>query len=373
MICLSVGVVLWWISGTGLDSVGNQSDQILRIIAEATLAIVLFADAANLRIARLRHAYSWPLRMLAVGLPLAIVIGSIVNYALLPQIGIWGVVLLSALLAPTDAALGASVFSNTEVPERVRDSVLAESGMNDGLALPFIIFAACGAVAGQHEFAGDGWLIFAAKQVGLGILIGFLGGSLGGYIINRAISLNLAEPKHGAMFVFLLIGIIFFLAEEFHGNSFVAVFIAGLFFGNFAKDHAHSAQEFLEAEGLLLTMASFVFIGAFVVPRGIEGISWQIVSIVLLSMFFVRPLAIWLSLLGSGAPAKTKLFLGWFGPRGLATALFAVFVLIQFQAIEYGDTIIAVTALAVLISTFLHGISAYWAGPWLNTDDRDMQ
>ncbi|MEM9330836.1 MAG: cation:proton antiporter [Pseudomonadota bacterium] len=368
MICLSVGLVLWLTGGMSLDPIGNQSDYILRIIAEITLAIVLFADASNLRLSRLRDGYAWPLRMLVIGLPLAIVIGSMVNFAFLPQLGIWSIILLAALLAPTDAALGASVFTNTAIPEKVRDSVLAESGLNDGLALPFIIFAACAAIGEQHQFAGDGWLVFAAKQVGLGVLIGLLGGSIGGFVLNRAINSGLTEPKHGAMFVFLLIGIVFFSAEEFEGNSFVAVFVAGLFFGKFAKDHAHSAREFLEAEGLLLTMASFVFIGAFVAPKGIENINWQIAAIVLLSLFIVRPLAIWLSLLGSGISTRKKLFLGWFGPRGLATALFTVFVLIEFDSIEYGETLISVTALAVVCSTFLHGISAYWAAPFLESE-----
>ncbi|MEM7290772.1 MAG: cation:proton antiporter, partial [Pseudomonadota bacterium] len=231
MICLSIGVIVWWAGGNDLKAVGDQSNHILRIIAEVTLAVVLFADAATLKFGRLRHGFAWPLRMLLIGLPLAFVFGSMVNYALLPQIGIWGGILLAALLAPTDAALGASVFSNEEVPQKVRDAVLAEGGLNDGLALPFIIFAACAAVGGQHQFAGDGWLVFAAKQIGFGALTGLVMGGIGGVVINRAINADLAKSKHGAMFVFLLVGIVFFVAEEVQGNSFVAVFVAGMFFG----------------------------------------------------------------------------------------------------------------------------------------------
>ena len=154
LICLAVGVFAWYFGGIPEEGRENNNG-LIRIVAEATLAIVLFTDAANLKLSRFRHEISWPFRMLVIGLPLAVAIGAAVNFVFLPAIGIWELLLIAALLAPTDAALGASVFTNEAVPARIRDSVLAESGLNDGLALPLIIFLACIAVGGQHDFAQD--------------------------------------------------------------------------------------------------------------------------------------------------------------------------------------------------------------------------
>lgn len=358
MMCLAIGVSAWWV---GLHP-EMESVEFLRIVAEATLAIVLFADASTLNLRQFRKQLSWPTRMLLIGLPLAVGFGTVANFFLLPGIEIWSLVLLAALLAPTDAALGAAVFSNEDVPADVRDSVLAESGLNDGLALPFIIFAACAAIGEQHEFAQDGWLIFAAKQIGYGFLVGGILGFVGGYLLEKAVALGIADTKHGAVFALILNGLVFFAVEELGGNSFVGVFIAGMMFGTAARTQAHSAEQFLATEGNLLTMVAFVFIGVAIIPEGISNFTWEIGAVVALSLFVVRPLAIWLSLLGSSANQRTRLFLGWFGPRGLATALFSIFVLLEFGAIESGETILAVTACAVLASTVVHGMSAFWAG-----------
>ena len=367
LLCLAAGLGAWYFGG--IRGGPESSIEILRIIAEATLAIVLFTDAANLKLSRFRHEVSWPFRMLVIGLPLAVVFGALVNFVFLPAIGIWELLLIAALLAPTDAALGASVFSNEEIPARIRDSILAESGLNDGLALPLIIFFACIAVGGQHDFAQDNWLIFAAQQIGFGLLAGALSGAGGGFLLNRAIKAGLAREKHAAIYAFLIIGLTYLVAEEMNGNSFVAVFIAGMAFGAQAGSAAKAIEEFLEAEGLLLTMVSFVFIGAYIVPVGFERVDASIAIVVLASLFLIRPLAVTLSLAGSNVTIRESLFMGWFGPRGLATALFAVFVLAEFSNLKNRETIIAVTALAVTLSTVLHGASAYWAGKWFRSGE----
>ena len=207
-------------------------------------------------------------------------------------------------------------------------------------------------------------MIFAAQQIGFGLLIGAVAGAGGGFLLNHAIKAGLAKERHAAIYAFLVIGLTFLAAEEVHGNSFVAVFVAGMAFGALAGTAAKSVEDFLEAEGLLLIMVSFVFIGAYIVPVGFQMVDFFIVVVVLASLFAVRPLAILLSLAGSDATVRDALFMGWFGPRGLATALFAVFVLAEFSNLENRDAIVAVTALAVTLSTILHGVSAYWAGNW---------
>ena len=311
--------------------------------------------------ARLTREASWSLRMLAIGMPVAFVIGGAAAFFLFPELGAWQALLLAALLLPTDAALGASVFNNDKVPQKVRDAILTESGLNDGLALPLIVFLACAAIGGQHELAQDSWLLFALKQIGFGLITGIVLGAIGGFLINRAVAAGLAEKHHGALFSLALIAGIYLAAQQLGGNSFVAVFCGGIAFGARAGPAAHASKEFLETDGLLLTMLSFIYIGAIILPEGLANVTLAIVVIVAASLFIVRPLAIVLAMAGTKTDFKTRLFLGWFGPRGLATALFALFVIFEFRLLSGTQTILSVTALAVALSTVLHGISSHWA------------
>lgn len=358
MLCLLAGFVMFQ-SGS---FPARELSPFLQTIAEATLALVLFADAAHLKVSRLKGEANWPVRMLGFGFPFAVLIGTAVNFLLFPVLDIWEIILLAALLTPTDAALGASIFSNRKVPAKVRDSLVVESGLNDGLALPFIIFAACAAIGEQHRFASDGWLVFAMKQIGFGLVVGAALGALGGWLVFRSVNAGMARENYASMFAVLLITIVFLLAHELGGNSFVAVFIAGLLFGRFSGKTASRIREFVETDGTLLTMISFLFIGAILLPRGLGDIGVAGVITVALSLFFVRPLAIWLSFAGTETDTSTRLFFGWFGPRGLATALFAIFVIAEFEQLQNKELIIAITACAVAASAVLHGVSAYWAG-----------
>lgn len=357
MLCLALGY--------GASTFGTFPSGImlsgLEWVAEGTLAIVLFADAARLTFAKIRHQLRWPGRMLLFGMPLAVVIGYGAIAPFYPELSVWAVILLAALLVPTDAALGKAVFENPAVPDRVRDCLLAESGLNDGLALPFIIFAACATIGFDHELNQPNWLLFAFQQIGFGILCGVIIGAAGGFLLREAIGRHLAKPDQGAVFALMLILITYLAAELIGGNAFVAVFVSGLFFGGVAGDCAKRADEFLESDGLLLTMLSFVFIGAILLPSGLAVIDWRGIVVILLSLFLVRPLAVWLSLIGSNADTRSRLFLGWFGPRGLATALFAVIVLSEFADLAAMQTLIGLTAVTVAISTVLHGISAHFA------------
>ena len=357
MVCLSVGIVLYFVDVVPPNSMGKA----LELVAEATLAIVLFVDASQLKIAAIRRNAEWPTRMLALGLPLAIGLGSLVFLPFFPGMPIWEIVLLAALLAPTDAALGEAVFSNPKVPERIREALTAESGLNDGLALPAIIFFACAAVGFDHDLDQGNWVLFAGSQIFVGVGVGALLGAAGGWASHESVHRGFAEAQSSAVFGLLLVAIVFFAAETLGGNPFVAVFVAGILFGKFAKDCAGRARQFLHTEGTILLMVAFVYIGAILVPKGLMAVDWRIFIAVLLSLFVVRPLAIWLSLRGTQSNWRTRLFLGWFGPRGLATALFTLIVLDEFSDKLMSETILATTMLAVVLSTVLHGVSAHFA------------
>ena len=362
--------------GFGLQRAGlvpaAAGDAALAVVAQATLAIVLFADASQTRFRALRRSAGWSARLLLIGMPLALVLGALTLAPLLPGWSLWQVALLAALLVPTDAALGQSLFADEGVPRPVREALTVESGLNDGLALPAIIFLGCAAVGYEHDLAGDDWLVFAAEQVSFGVLAGLAAGSVGGAVI----ALTGAAGAAGGAAILALVPTAFFGAEAADGNGFVAVFAAGLAFSatarlrrsapDAARDHARA---FMERDGLLMTMISFAYIGAILLPEAVERFSpaWGVG--IALVLFVVRPAATVLAMAGTGTTLRTRLVLGWFGPRGLGTALFAVFVLSEFMALNRGPDIVAFATLTVAVSAILHGTTAFAASAFCGRDD----
>ncbi|MHA7777287.1 cation:proton antiporter [Roseibium sp. M-1] len=358
MVFLTIGMFVG-IGGSALDL---EAATMFHHLAEVTLALLLFADATTLRREALFAIEQRTSRMLLLGLPLAIVIGTAINFVFLPDWPLWEVCLLAALLAPTDAALGQSIQSNDRIPQDYRDTTNAESGLNDGLALPFVIFFAGLAAGDAGTETGRGALLWlVAEQIGLGAFIGILGGFTIGKIRNYVLKQKLMEVGQGQVATLLMVGFIFFAAEHFGGNSFVAVFVAGIAYANSAIGSVSHARHFLEGDGQFLAMLSFFFIGALFVPEAMAFLTLPMFLVVVLSLLVVRPLAIWLSLTGTKTSASERLFYGWFGPRGLATALFAVFVAMDFEGIQMIDKILVIAITAVLVSAFVHGFSARFA------------
>lgn len=364
MLCAAFGVGLYLVDGVPGKLIGED----LTMLAEVTLAIVLFTDAAHLKVSRLNERKSWPLRMLFIGIPLMFGIGSLTLLLLFPSMPFWQLALIAALLAPTDAALGQSLISNQKIPVHIRDTLTAESGLNDGLALPLIIFIACAAVGFEHELAQENWYVFAGQQIGFGVLLGAILGSLGGIASEWSVHRGFAVEDNTSIFALALIALTYFAAGVVGGNSFVAIFTSGLCFGRFAKDCAGRAKEFLETDGVLLVMTAFFFIGALMIPQGFSNMSWPAVAAVTLSLFIVRPLAVYLSMLGTNTTPRARLFLGWFGPRGLATALFTLIILSEFGDKLQSETILSVIMLAFTASTILHGITAHYADRFWSGD-----
>lgn len=354
--------------GLAIDAAGYlppAADQgLLRLVAEATLAVVLFADAAHTRFPALRRSAAWSARLLLLGMPLALVLGTAALAPVFPGWGFYQIALLAALLVPTDAALGQSLFADPAVPQPVREALTVESGINDGLALPAIIFLACASVGYEHEFTQESWLVFAAHQVGYGASAGLVVGAAGGLLLLPSSGRG---PAAGVA-TLALVAVAFFGASSWGGNGFVAVFVAGLAFslvtarlGRGGARTRGRARAFVERDGLLMTMLSFVYIGAVLLPDALARFepAWGVA--IALSLFVVRPLAVWSAMAGTGTATRTRLALGWFGPRGLATALFAVFVLEEFMAIGAGPDILAIATLAVAASAVLHGATSFVA------------
>ena len=354
---VTLGVVL---GAGGLGWMEVQVDAaILHNLAELTLILVLFSDAARIDLRCLRREQSLPARLLLIGMPLTIALGALAALLVLPSFAFFEALLLAAILAPTDAALGQAVVSSPLVPTRIRQTLNVESGLNDGIALPLVLLLAsfAGAAPGDNADA-VGWLEFAALQVSLGPLVGVAIAWLGGKALARAHAqgqVNAAFERLAALALALLA---FGGAELVGGNGFIAAFMAGLTLGNSARDTCEALYEFGEAEGQLLTLLVFLAFGATLVPHALPHLDWRVCLYALLSLTLVRALPVALSLLGAGLQPGSLLFLGWFGPRGLASILFMLLV-VEEHMLPHGMLLEATVITSVLASTFAHGFSAY--------------
>ena len=340
----------------------QDADKLLHIVAEIALVVLLFLDAAKINLTALQNRHVWPVRMLVIGLPLTIILGTLAAFPFLPGWPLVAVALVAAILAPTDAALGHAVVTNPAVPERVRRALTVESGLNDGLALlAVLLFASLAAEAMDGEQTN--WLIFGAKQLLLGPVVGIAAGVTGGKLLLFAHRRNLTSETFEGIAALALAGTAYLGATQIGGNGFIAAFVAGLCFGKVVQGACQFVYEFTESEGQFLTWGAFFLLGLVLVPDAIQHLTLASLAIILPSLFVVRPLAIWLSLLGTDASPVTRLFFGWFGPRGLATALFALLILEQMTH-DLAEPVLALAINAVWISALLHGLSAAPAAKW---------
>lgn len=336
----------------------SQIEAVLHVVAEISLIILLFLDASQIDISKLRAQNTLPTRMLMIGLPLCILFGTVLGLIFFPEWPIVLIALIAAILAPTDAALGQSVVTNEKVPERERQTLVVESGLNDGLALPVILFfASLLAVMQTPTDESVNWVVFVSGQIILGPIVGIFMGWTSGKSFILAEKRGLTSHTNQGIGTLALTGSTYLMATLLGGNGFIAAFVAGLVFGNMVKGRCRFLYEFTESEGQMLVWASFLFIGLGLLPEAISHLTWPIAGYILASLFVVRPLAIYLSLLGTQTRFVSRLFLGWFGPRGLATALFALIVAQQIEH-DIAESVVIVAINAVWISALLHGITA---------------
>ena len=349
-----------WLVGTdGLDLADiDPSNSVIHTIAELTLILVLFSDAARIELKRLLADHDLPLRLLIIGMPLSILMGASTTLWIFPE-ATWPVVfLVAAILAPTDAALGQSVVSSHRVPVRIRQALNVESGLNDGVALPLVLTLAIWAGAPVENEAGLGNVFtFAAMQLTLGPLVGLASGYVGARLIDAAITRQwITEPFQGIAILCVALAA-FALAESIGGNGFISAFTAGLFFGSLIRHHCKFLFEFMESEGHLLTIITFIIFGAVMLPQALHHAVWGTVLLALLFLTLVRMIPVALSMTGLGLSLPSKLFLGWFGPRGIASILFALLILEDYP-IPGGEELLACVVVTVALSILLHGITA---------------
>ena len=358
LMAVGIGILITFLV---VDPIDIRSPAALTFL-ELTLALVLFTDAARIDVGRIRRQYRWPARMLLIGLPLAMILGALVAGWIL-AIPLGAALLLGVILAPTDAALAEPVLESEVLPVRIRQTLNIESGLNDGLALP-VLFIAIGLIESEAGRSVSSSVLLVVSLVGIGVAGGALLGLAGAWVISRATEHGWMDELHQKIAAVALALGTFAAVEVLGGSGFVAAFVAGAVLGARVRPKCEYLYDFADTEGRALVLIAFVFLGAGPIYQLIrEGVPWQAWVVSLVALFVVRPLAIGVSLIGEKLLPSTVLFFGWFGPRGLATA---VFLLVAFEELTDISPLVAdITFLTVALSVLLHGVSAMPASQWL--------
>jgi NhaP-type Na+/H+ or K+/H+ antiporter len=360
MVFVGAGLLLSNLSWADIDV--SVESHTVHDLAEITLALLLFADAARVEPRHLLHHSGLPVRLLAIGLPLTFALGAGAAAALFTDLPWELAALLGAVLAPTDAALSAGVVSDEAVPEPVRQSLNVESGLNDGIATPvvtgFIAAAASllgvGAIGDGASSPGVAALADLAGGLGIGAVVGYLGGT----VLTRARAAGWISPGNRRIGILMLAALAFLVAEALAVNYFVAAFVAGLAFRAGTGEDDAEATELPELLGRVLSLAVWFVFGAGLLLDGLEVIDWRIVLYAVLSLTVIRMAPVALSMIGAGFSRPTTLFIGWFGPRGLASVVFGLLIV---EELPHGDprvqTVLSTIVLTVVLSVVAHGVS----------------
>jgi NhaP-type Na+/H+ or K+/H+ antiporter len=325
------------------------------MLAEATLAILLFTDASRIDVRRLRREYSVPARLLGVGLPLTIAAGAIAGAFMLPEVTWSEALVLAIVLAPTDAALGQSVVTDERLPSRIRQGLNVESGLNDGLCVPLLTIALAVAQTESHETTASAASRVVVEAIGWGIAGGVVAGIVAAVVLRWARAHDWMAG-HWAQVVPVVSAVASFgIADARGGSGFIAAFVGGIVFGVVAREDTSAA--FAEEVGGVLSGLTLIVFGAAVLGTLWSDIGVREIAYALVSLTAVRMIPVAIAMIGSRAQRPTVLFLGWFGPRGLASIVFGVVVIEASGLPHTGDLVVAVTS-TVALSVLAHGVTA---------------
>jgi sodium/hydrogen antiporter len=339
----------WFDPGVGSEGV--------RVLAEATLTLVLFSDAARIDLVALRREIAMPVRLLGIGLPLTIVAGTVTAVLVFPEL-IWAEALVLAIvLAPTDAALGQAVVSDKRLPSRVRQSLNVESGLNDGICVPLLLIALAIAEAEEKAFGGGHAVRIVFEEIGYGLLGGVVAGVIAALLLRYAQSRRLVAEDWLQVIPLAAAALAYGIAVPLGGSGFIAAFVGGLVFGAVEVRGRSDIMYLTDATGLVLAAVTFVVFGAAALGDTLHVVGWQMVLYAVLSLTVIRMVPVWLALRGTQARGPTVAFAGWFGPRGLASIVFAVLVL-EGSELEHVNLMIATAVVAIAMSVFAHGATA---------------
>ncbi|MGH2636892.1 MAG: cation:proton antiporter [Actinomycetota bacterium] len=344
---------------------GAKDRHAIALLLEVALALVLFTDALAISAGDWRTKSRLPTRLLLIGMPLTILLGWGVGIVVLSEIDVWEVALVAICLAPTDAALGQAVVTSPKVPGAIRQALNIESGLNDGLALPFFLLALT-AAAETEGIEGPGLLEVLARSLVLAAIAGAAAGWFGAHALAFCRRRGWVGREWGQIATLALVLLAFAVADAADGSGFIATWVAGVAFGRATRERMPDAALLAEDLGGLLAQLSFLGFGAVLLGPILDDLSWRPAVYALLSLTVIRMVPVAASLVGTGLSRSTLAFAGWFGPRGLASIVFGLFV--AEEALPNEPVILEAVFVTVALSVVVHGATAVWGarryGAW---------
>ncbi len=355
MVFVGIGLLVGPRALDGLDA--PPTGHSVRLLAEGTLTLVLFLDASRIDLRALRREYAVPARLLGIGLPLTIVAGTVAAAALFSGLTLIEAVVVGILLAPTDAALGQAVVTLPELPSRIRQGLNVESGLNDGICVPLLLIALAAAETQADVTTASHATTVVVEEIGYGLLGGLVAGTLAAAIVVQAGRRGLIERTWLQLVPVSAALLAYGIAAPLGGSGFIAAFVGGVIFGGLRRRGGAEDTYFLDQAGGLLDAVTFLFFGAILLGPSLGHLTWQVALYAVLSLTVVRMAPVALAMWGSKAQRPTVAFLGWFGPRGLASIVFGVIV-VEDANLPHTGTILVVTYVTVGLSVLAHGLSA---------------
>jgi NhaP-type Na+/H+ or K+/H+ antiporter len=329
----------------------------VKLLAEATLTLVLFGDASRISLPALRSEFAVPARLLGIGLPLTIAAGTLVGVGVLPGVSLLEALVLSIMLACTDAALGQAVVTDERIPSRIRQGLNVESGLNDGICVPLFFIAIALAETDEGTMTAHAAAHLVLEEIGYGLVAGVAAGVLGALALRVATRRSLVEPHWLQILTVATALLSAGIATGLGGSIFIAAFTGGFLFGVVGRDSGGQVSYLVDEGGELLNAVTFIVFGAAILGPALDDLGWQVLVYAVLSLTVVRMLPVALALLGTRARRPTVAFVGWFGPRGLATIVFAV-ILIDESSLPHEHTMLLAVVATIGISVFAHGLTA---------------
>jgi sodium/hydrogen antiporter len=345
----------------GVDALGlvdpAATGESVKLLAEATLSLVLFADASRIDLRALRGEVPVPARLLGIGLPLTIALGFVLAVVLVGKLAWPEALVLAVILAPTDAALGQAVVTLPRLPSPIRQGLNVESGLNDGICVPIFLIALAVAQAEEGAVGNGAAVRLVFEEIGYGILAGLAAGVVAAAVVVLAGRQGFVDSLWLQVVPVASAAAAFGLADPIGGSGFIAAFVGGAVFGGLRRGAEGEVSFFIEQAGAVLNAITFVVFGAILLEPALSDLSWQIVLYAALSLTVVRMLPVALALRGTGARRPTVGFLGWFGPRGLASIVFALIVLEE-GGLPHDGVLLTTVFVTIAISVLAHGLTA---------------
>ncbi|OLL18753.1 MULTISPECIES: cation:proton antiporter [unclassified Rhodococcus (in: high G+C Gram-positive bacteria)] len=356
-IVFTAGGLLMGTQVAGLIDLEATSETV-KLLAEVTLALVLFTDASHVDVAGLRSEISLPARLLGLGLPVTIAAGFAVAVLVLADLTWPEALLLAVILAPTDAALGQAVVTLPILPLRIRQGLNVESGLNDGICVPVFLIVLAIAEAEAGAIGGGAAVTLVLEEIGYGVLAGVGAGAVAAAVLIVAGRHIPVDPLWSQIVPVAAATLAYTSAVPLGGSGFIAAFVGGLVFGAMRHRAGGDVSHLIEESGEVFNAVTFVVFGAVLLGPALAALSWPVLAYAVLSLTVVRVIPVAISLLGTHARGPTVAFVGWFGPRGLATIVFTILIVEEPGTLPHEEVLLTTAVVTVGLSVLAHGLTA---------------